>query len=219
MRGRANPELRETCLKLRVENRLSHKEIHAETGAPVGSISTWLRDYPLTPEERRRKEDAGRLRLATSRRKPRGEESFFYRLAPKPLDALRKSRVAEAAVLFRLSLFGIRAFKPAFDGDKVDWLAISSDGACAKIQVRATKPNAHGLPMVSLRCANGRKSLRPFRDGEVDFVVGYDLRTDRAYVWSWDEVRKTRNMITISPDAEERWDKISRGSLSGRAPS
>jgi hypothetical protein len=220
MRGKADPKLKAECLRLRLDGRRSLKEIHAATGAPMGSISAWLREHPLTPEERRAKEDAGRIRASESHvRKPRGEESHLYRRAPKPIGAVRKSRIAEAAVLFRLALFDIRAFKPMFDGDKADWLAIPAGGGPLKLQVRATKQGPHGLPIVGLRCSSGRKGSRPFQDGEVDFVVGYDLPTDRAYVWSWGEVHKLGTAVSITVEAEERWDKITGVSLSGRAPS
>jgi hypothetical protein len=29
-----------------------------------------------------------------------------------------------------------------------------------------------------------------------------------CYVWSWDEVKHLRNMVTICPEAAERWDKL-----------
>jgi hypothetical protein len=57
-----------------------------------------------------------------------------------------------------------------------------------------------------LRCSNGRAS-RKYREGELDFVVGYDFFSDTAYVWSWAEVRG-RTSISASHDAAERWDKI-----------
>ena len=51
-----NPTLRDSCIQLRVRERLSYGEISKLTGASKGSLSFWLKDYPLTKEELQRRE-------------------------------------------------------------------------------------------------------------------------------------------------------------------
>lgn len=52
----SNPTLRDNCIRLRVRERLSYGEIRKLTGASKGSLSFWLRGYPLTKEELQRRE-------------------------------------------------------------------------------------------------------------------------------------------------------------------
>lgn len=43
----------------------------------------------------------------------------------------------------------------------------------------------------------------------MDFIVGYDITTDDAYVFAFAEAVKNANRITVTESALERWDKIS----------
>ena len=47
-----------------------------------------------------------------------------------------------------------------------------------------------------------------YKQGDFDFLVGYDGFTDVAYVWSWDEVKDYASSIAISESSIERWDKM-----------
>ena len=49
----AKPELKAEAIRLRVEERHSLREIESLTGAARGSLSLWLKPYPLTEEEKR----------------------------------------------------------------------------------------------------------------------------------------------------------------------
>ncbi len=63
----ANKELAQEAIRLRVEQRLSLREIAAQTGAAKGSLSAWLKPYPLTAEERRLRQ---RAQAASEDREP-----------------------------------------------------------------------------------------------------------------------------------------------------
>ena len=78
-------------------------------------------------------------------------------------------------------------------------------GKLSKLQVRNAQQQLAGLPLVSLRCNQGKSRLKP---GSFDFIVGFDIFTDTAYVWSWRETEHLRGSVTICPDAAERWDKL-----------
>jgi len=197
----AKPELKAECVRLRVEERLSYKEIEKRTGASRGSLSLWLVDYPLTEKEK----DG---RQARGQRKPRPLPStFFLAVKGESLTRARKARIAEAAVLFRLALHGFVPFGAAFDGERADWV-VDVEGRLLRLQVKWVKTESHGLPLVSLNCTEGHNQQRRYQQGDFDFIVGYDLLADLAYVWSWKEVEKHKKSITVSPDAAERWDKL-----------
>ncbi len=207
MRGVSNPELKAECIRLRVQKRLSLREIHQVTGAPKGSLSGWLKPHPLTEVERK-----ARQKVPKVPKKDRGAESALHKMSPNPLGNAHKARVAEAAVLLRLVVFGMRVFGPVFDGDKADWLVITPSRKTFKVQVKSVKVVSRGgLPLVAIRCAAGRSGSRRYTEGELDFLVGYDFFTDTAYVWSWEDLRGHKATITVCPEAAERWDKLFTG--------
>lgn len=203
MRGVPNVALKEECIRLRLEKRMSLREISVETGASKGSLSVWLGDYPLSKEEKRQR------RFGVGK-KDRGEESRFHKAVDKQmLSRQQKGKIAEAAILFRLALYGYNVFGSPFDGDKTDWLVeIPRSGQVIKIQVKWARYSGCGLPSIPLVCCEGHNKPKRYEKGEFDFIVGYDFFTDNAYVFSWDEVEKYKRTITIKEDALERWDKL-----------
>lgn len=72
--------LRGEVIRLRVEERKSLNEIHAITGVSKGSLSTWLRSYPLTSEEKKARHTG---KVCLSRRKNRGEMSELCKMMEK----------------------------------------------------------------------------------------------------------------------------------------
>jgi transposase-like protein len=48
---RCNSDLKTKAIELRVNGRKSFGEISGELGIPKGTLSAWLKDYPLTSEE------------------------------------------------------------------------------------------------------------------------------------------------------------------------
>lgn len=210
MRGVLNEKLRAEAVRLRKEERLSLREIHLRTGAPKGSLSAWLRDHPLTTDESNAKARAALALPRPGRRKSRGEESTYHRMTDgRPLTRVAKGQIAEAAVLFRLTLHGLYVLSPVFDGGRTDWLVETRAGTLSKLQVKwASRSGRYGLPSMSLTCSEGHSGRRRYRESEFDFIVGYDLFRDIAYVFSWSEVSGHKTRITVSKDAAERWDKI-----------
>lgn len=209
MRGKINLKLRAECVRLRLEERLSHKEISLRTGAALGSISAWLRTCPLTSEEQTAKRLAARHHVGP--RVPRlkyGIPSKMYELALQPLTSDRKSKIAEVAVMFRAVLVGLEVYGSPFDGDKADWIIARKNGRLLRLQVRSVGEGRYGRPTVSLLCSAGRNKFRRFREGEFDILVGYDLLNDAAYIWLWSDLINLKTSATVTDTALERWDKI-----------
>jgi hypothetical protein len=207
----AKPELKAECIRLRIEERLSLKEIHRQTGASKGSLSAWLRPHPLTEEERREKFQKRNSRGGGSPKKDRGVESDIHRIVRmNKLDGVQVAKVAESAVLFRLVIWGFNPFGSSFDGDRTDWLVeIPKTNSIVKIQVKSTCQQKLGLPIVELRHGgNRKKGCYRYQKGDFHFIVGYDLYTDTCYIWSWAEVEHLKTAVTVCPEARERWDKL-----------
>lgn len=206
--GNAKPEIRAEAIRLRLEERRSLNEIAALTGAAKSSLSIWLRPYPLTEAEKQRRLNTSGLLV--TQRKDRGEESKFYgRVADCQLTRHRKGKIAEAAVLFRLALLDFAVYGSMFDGDKADWFVeVPETGRRLKLQVRWARHNPVGLPIISLVCYEGHSVRRHYREDECDFLVGYDLFSDTAYVYSFAEVAHLKTGISVSPEHAERWDKL-----------
>jgi transposase-like protein len=208
MRGVIDHSLRERVVQLRVQERLSLNEIASRTGASKGSLSGWLRQFPLTAEERAAK-SAGARRYVQPK-KSLGQRSRLCALVgDRDYSRHQKAKIAEAAVLLRLVLFGMTPYGSVFDGDKADWFVETPKGRALKIQVKwAMRKAPHGLPVVSLLCRDGHAGYRRYREGDFDAIVGYLLHTDTCYVWSFEELVDNKTCVTVRHEAEERWDKL-----------
>ena len=194
-------------MRLRVVERMSLSEIARATGISQSGLSVLLRSYPLTQEETLAKNRAGKCLV--SRKKSHGEESKYHRaLDGKELLPQRKGNIAEAAVRFRLELHGFQVFSSPFDGDKFDFIVRPPDSSqLFKLQVRWVG-QIHGRPIVRLTCADGHHKRRRFQEGEFDFIIGYYLFNDTAYVYSFEEVADNKFVFTVSEEHAERWDKL-----------
>ncbi len=207
--GTTKPDLKAEAIRLRVEERLSLREIAIITGAAKGSLSLWLKPYRLTEEERKARSKTAKRYVAP--KKDHGEESRHNMTVDwQSLSNQRKGRIAEAAILFRLALHGFDIYTSVFDGDKADCLVrVPESEKIFKLQVRCVhSPSKHGLPVVRLKCAEGHNQRRRYKQEEFDFIVGYYLFNDTAYVFSVDEVKEHKTYVTISEKHAERWDKL-----------
>lgn len=206
--GAAKPDLKAEAIRLRVEERLSLREIAGITGAAKGSLSLWLRPHPLTREEKKARSKSAKRYVAP--KKDRGAESEHHKAVVwRDLSRQRKGKIAEAAILFRLALHGFNAFISVSDGDKADWLVeVPETGKVVKLQVRSVCSFKHGLPGVLLTCTQGHDKRRRYRRGEFDFIVGYYLFNDTAYVFSFDELARNKTFVAISDEHAERWDRL-----------
>lgn len=147
-------------------------------------------------------------------KRPRGSESEIHKMVTASvLSSSQVAKVSEAAAMLRMLASGFNVFGSVFDGDRTDWIVeVPCVNAVYKVQVKTTFTSQHGLPYVSLRHrANPTDGNRRYNRDEFDFIVGYDLLTDTAYVWSWEEVEHLQSAVSVNNEAAERWDKM-RGS-------
>lgn len=206
-----NNQVRDQALALRTEEHLSLREISKRLKLPKSTLSLWLKDHPLPKgTAKRRMSEAGqassKARRAKSYQATAQRSNLHQLLGDRKPTRAQKARISEAAVLVRLAVMGWEVYGSPFDGDKFDWV-VDTGLRLVKVQVKTTYLQSMGSPVVRLQCADGRGKSRRYREGELDFVVGYDLFTDTAYVWSWAEVRDHAT-ISVTPEAAERWDKL-----------
>lgn len=201
-------ELAQEAIRLRVEERLSLREIADITGASKGSLSVWLKSYPLTTEERQQRQKSARRYIAP--KKERGEISkFFQATAGRELTRLQKAKIAESAVAFRLAVHGFAIYGSMFDGDKADWVVeVPETRKIHKLQVRWARSGHHGLPYIGLKCTVGHHIQQRYVEGDFDFIVGYDLYSDTAFVYSAEEIVSLKAVVSMNWDHAERWDKL-----------
>lgn len=124
------------------------------------------------------------------------------------MDRNQKGRLAEAAILFRLVLEGFSVFGSPFDGEKADWVVlVPNSNKTYKIQVRLTRQTTKGLPYVTLNCIRDNINSRLNKE-DFDFIVGYNLYNDTAYVFSYDDVKHLKSAVAIRKENAEAWHKM-----------
>ena len=189
---------------------MTYPEITKALGVSKGHLSMWLSDYSrLTGAEIwKRRKNLDRK----STKKDRGEPSPLSKLTDmSKLTRFQKGRVAEAAALLRVSLFGMQAFHAFGDGSTEDIVVLVKDGVRhAKLQVKwAVNPGRFGLPYISLRHnVNASRKERRYAATDFDFIVGYDSHSDICYVFSSPELIVHNRSVAINPTAAEAWDQV-----------
>ena len=200
-----------TCYLLRSKDHLSLNEISKKTGVSKSTLSIMLRSIPLPDAVRKNKIREGIIKTNRCRKKDRGIKSKYQEMVEnKELSRLEKNKISESAILFRLSLFGFIIYGSPFGGDKADWVIENPDisGNIFKIQVKWIRESKSGLPHISIKCTEGHDFQRRYVKEEFDFIVGYRLFNDTAYVYSFEELSQLKSGVTISDNAAEAWDKI-----------
>jgi hypothetical protein len=205
-------EAHKRALELRIKNRLSNKDVGAalsKEGFSVAhsTLADWLKARPLAKEEYLQIiKDKNSYDPGSPSKYYDLVEDFGYKLSRK-----QKGKIAESAVLFRLNLFKVDVYASVFDGDIADWVIELPDKVFYKVQVRWCKIPKVGSPLVSLVSKDSRKEgeqHRRFTNNDFDFIVGYHLYSDTAYVWSFDETSNHKTTISVEEDAKEAWHKI-----------
>jgi uncharacterized protein (UPF0297 family) len=143
-------------------------------------------------------------------KKDRGIKSKYYSfIFNKRISTDQKARIAEAAIFFRFSLFNLIPYISSHSSDKLDFVIRNAEkDQFYKIQVRFVSETKIGASFVNLRVSLGKKGYRPYQKSELDFLIGYDLYTDIAYVYSYDDIKDFKATITIKKEFEEKWEKI-----------
>lgn len=199
-------EKRARATELRLTGRLSNSEIASRVDVDKSTVSRWLSVNPLTPEERREKQ----LTSAKSRRCREGETSKHWSNSDtSSMTRLQKGKIAEAAIVFRCVLHGFNVYLSPFDGDTADLLVeVPGTPRAVRVQVKLCKRASTGSPSIRLTSLGRNNIVRRAKKGDFDFLIGYDLKTDSAYVFSWGETEHLREKVAIRDEALEAWHKL-----------
>lgn len=204
-----NSSKKQEAERLRISERLSLEEIAKKVGISKSTASLWLRDSPLTKEERSIRNKIGAQFSRTHLRKDRGEESKYHIMAAKTRNmSIHKGRISEAAVAFRLTLLGLNFYTSPFDGDHIDFIVENSNGKILKIQVRSARRTHDDMPLVDIRHYRGTRKETKYDHDDCDILVAYDLKTDTAYVFTYDELDNHKHAISVCPEVAEKWNKL-----------
>lgn len=211
-RSRHPKEKIDLCIKLRKEKRMSNIQIAKATGMARSNVCYWLRDHPLTKEETaefiRQKNKSQRRPVRTG---PGTEPSsrLYLLLNGQQLSTARKGRIAEAAVAMRLALFDFEIYHSVLGPAKLDIIARHSSSAkLVRIQVRHACPGKWGAPVIKLVRSNGRKRYVRYGDDDFDFLVGYSVRTDIAYVFRREDCAGRQSGVSATKESEEAWHHL-----------
>lgn len=218
MTAKTSPEMIKRIIRLRVRERKSIREIQQGTGVGISTISLALRGYPLTDAELKVRrhatlEAARTVNIAKAQSRRGSDEKYWEAIQRCAKTTDQRGAIAEAAVIFRMKVWGYVPHIPMCAGGKSDVIvSIPQTGEHYRVQVKCVRRGLHGNPHCSLRSRReGNSSVRYGHD-DFDFFVGYDLREDVCYVFRYPEIKGLKSHLHVSPDAAERWDKFLSGS-------
>lgn len=206
MSWKRRPDLRKKAIGLREEALLSNREIHRalDEEVNISTIVRWLKNHPLPQELRDKKHTAS----ADARRYSQtGPSGLWQSTDVENLSNRQKGQIAEAAVSLRCLLHGMSVFSSAYDGNTADRIVETPGGHIWKLQVRWCRKTKRGAPLVKLVCENEHR-YRRFQPGDFDFIVGYSLYEDTAFVFSWDETAALKKSVSVTEDSREAWHKL-----------
>lgn len=129
--------IKQEAIRLRIEERRSIDEIRERTGISVGTLSTLLREYPLSTDEVRAKKSEAASRSNPLRKYNPEPSKILQMVNIDELSTESKGRIAEAAVIFRLAVFGYEVLRSTFEGSPVDCFAHrNGSNTVIRIQVK-----------------------------------------------------------------------------------
>ena len=176
-RTMAKPELKEECIRLRVEQRLSLNEISRATGAPKGTLSAWLRLHPLSPSEVRAKKDKGRLRHKGRQVSEVDTPPVRYFTKRPSLSYLSRSGVGSA-----IEWFLSRGYDVSVPVEPTHYdLVVGSDDGLKRVQIKTTnhkdrgsfKVNTYWLsydPDAECRKTYSKRRKKPYTKEQIDLL-------------------------------------------------
>ena len=194
--------------RLRFEEKMAITQIASFLGVAKSSVSAWVRDLPLTPEEKEASRIATTRKNIASKSKPLGSKLNSIKLEGYSTD--QKGNIAEAVVLARLIVRDFEVYSPVFGGSSLDFVCKHAlSNKLLRVQVRWASIKKYGRPTIKLTKSDGRRGSKKYTVDEFDFIIGYYLFEDCCFVFSNEDVKNNLFVITCSENARERWDKLS----------
>lgn len=200
--------------KLR-SNGESIKQISRTLGISAASASKYASDIILTDELLKNIIKKGRSRATITIREnkiAKWDNKYHFKelIKSKSYSKSTKGSIAEAAIIYRLLIHDFTVYSSIFSGSVIDIVALNNDnGEFLKIQVKCTRCTKSAYtPSISTRHMIGHNTFSNYTNKELDYLIGYDILNDVAYVFSWEDIKDNKNMISVTEDSTENWYKL-----------
>lgn len=215
--AKTDPNLVAEARKLRISHRMSNHEISLATGIPAGTLSPYLSDIPLHPDEVKAKQNAGRAKGRSTLANARPARRSVYPVSPhynqeqrSALSTNQKCIVSELAVRMRLSALGLISLVPDVPGLRYDIVSHDiSSNRFIRIQIKSAHWGKTGRPVINVA---PRKSsgFAPYNPNDYDVLIAYVSINDLYYVLSSNDVesRRTGTGLTLRDDDQNAWDRL-----------
>lgn len=203
-------EMKEKSIELRVGERKSIKEIAEVVKVHQCTIARWVKQYPLTKKEiKNRKIAQGAIMAKKGKEKLATFRGQFSGSVPEiAYSDFQKGNISEAAVRYKCLIHNMEFYIPPYGSSSFDAIVhVIATGTIYKLQIRTAQEMKTGFPQVSLRSGDGSR----YTKNDFDFLIGYDIVGDGAYIWSFNELKNRKCSLKIEESARERWDKILKG--------
>jgi hypothetical protein len=101
-------------------------------------------------------------------------------------------------------------YSSIFNGSVINIVALNNDsGDFFKIQVKCTKNlRSTYTPHISTKHMVGHSTFANYTKKELDFLIGYDILNDVAYIFSWKDIKDKKATIAVTKNSKENWGKL-----------
>jgi len=211
-------EAHQEAIRLRRDERKSFNEITDLLGVSKGTLSGWLKDYPLSPEESAaRRSSAGRL--LNQRRRQKFEEVGYPfdipQVTKNPRQTIKRApkqvgEISEAIVAARLMKLGFNLLKPIGDSLRYD-LMIDFEDSFYRVQVKTARVENGVIDFSTVSSQAHRGKGKQSYKGQIEWFAACVQETEEVYMVHIDNpiakgqevtLRISRSMTT--PTAENR---------------
>lgn len=200
---------KEQAIRIRLSDKLSTPIIGEMLGIDGATVRLWTSPYPLSDwemSEIHRK--AGKMSGAITRQRSQAELNLPCRyqeeISTNTYSSTQTGNIAEAAIRRKCQRLHFEFYAPAYGCAFFDGIIYVPQARQAwKVQIKTATHHNKGLPTVSTRSSKN-KYLRE----TCDFLIGYEIVSDTAYVWSHDELIPFQYRVSLRPDAKENWKKL-----------
>ena len=197
---------KEEAIRLRVEQRMSFKEIATATGVSKASLSLWLKGHPLTEEElAKRKADKDTSQVGKTLRVKKSKEELEG-LRPKfklmGLPPKRIGEISEAVVVAELIKRGFEVLRPVGDSLRYD-LAIDYEGRIYRVQVKTGRTDGDTVTFSACstdgyRSMMGADNAYKTYEGQIEWFASYVPEVDQVFMFPIQEATKFSITLRIT---------------------
>jgi hypothetical protein len=208
--------------RLRIDERKSSREISRILDVPIGTLSPYLSDIPLTKEEKREiMSDSG---LKSNQRRWLGHQEARDSDHPDHdavshglLSPIQRGALSELAVRSEIIRRGFVPLIPDIPGLRYDMVIHDPENNLySRVQVKSARWPKSGLPVFNLT-VNSNGSRREYCQNDFDCLIVYNHKKRVFYIKTQSELsskmtgRPVSNLsVSVYKSDEDNWDKLFR---------